>query len=84
MHEISIFRNPDHLSLAKLFELGPVGIKDAVEMAGTLISGPGAAADQELTVTLTPGEYDVVCFIPATSDGKPHFSHGMHRTLEVR
>ena len=83
-HEITIFRNPDHRSLDELFELGPAGIKDAVEMTGTLIAAPGTAADQELTLTLTPGEYEVVCFFPATSDGEPHFGHGMHRTLTVR
>lgn len=81
-HEIALFRNPDDVPLEELFELGPVGIKDAVDMVGTLISGPGLPADQELTVTLTPGEYEVVCFIPA-ADGRPHFERGMHRTLEV-
>ncbi|MDQ2677412.1 MAG: hypothetical protein M3Y51_01610 [Actinomycetota bacterium] len=83
-HEISIFRNTDDRPLPELFELGPEGIKGAVEMVGTLIAGPGAPADGELTVTLTPGEYDVVCFIPAMADGLPHFEHGMHRTLVVR
>lgn len=52
-------------------------------MVGTLLSGPGTAADHELTVTLTPGEYQVVCFVPATSDGEAHFKHGMHRILTV-
>ncbi|UDY35655.1 hypothetical protein [Dermatobacter hominis] len=83
-HEITIFRNPEHRSLEELYELGPMGIKDAVEVVGTLIAGPGAAADAELTLDLGPGEYEVVCFFPAKSDGKPHFGHGMHRTLTVR
>jgi hypothetical protein len=82
-HEISIFRNREDRPLEELFELGPEGIKGAVDMVGTLIAGPDAAAGQELTIALTPGEYDVVCFLPATSDRRPHFTHGMHRTLVV-
>lgn len=83
-HEISIFRNPDGLSFEELYKLGPEGIKGAVEMVGTLISGPGTPADHELTATFTPGEYEVVCFFPAMSDNQPHFNHGMHRKLVVR
>ncbi len=82
-HEISIFRNPDNVGLEELFELGPQGIQGAVEMVGTLIAGPTSSASQELTITLTPGDYEVVCFLPARSDSKPHFTHGMHRTLVV-
>ena len=83
-HEISIFRNPDDIPLEDLFALGPNGMEGAVETVGFLIAGPGASADQEVTVTLTPGEYDVVCFIPTPTDGRSHFQHGMHRTLVVR
>lgn len=83
-HEITIFRNPGHIPLEGLRELGPAGIGDAVDMVGNLISGPGTAAESEVVVTLTPGEYEVVCFIPATTDGMAHFEHGMHRKLVVR
>lgn len=83
-HEVVIFRNPERVPLEELRELGPAGIKDAVEVIGSLISGPGTPAESEITVTLTPGEYEVVCFIPATSDAKAHFQHGMHRKLLVR
>jgi hypothetical protein len=82
-HEISIFRNRDRVPLDELLELGPVGIRDAVDMAGTLVAGAGSAAAEPMTITLTPGEYEVVCFLPAASDGKAHFHHGMHRTLTV-
>lgn len=83
-HEVVIFRNPGRVPLEELRELGPVGIKDAVEVVGSLISGPGTPADSEITVTLTSGEYEVVCFVPATSDGRAHFEHGMHQELLVR
>jgi len=83
-HEISVFRNTENIPLEELFKLGPEGMKAKVEEAGMLISGPGTAADHEVTLELTPGEYEVVCFIPAASDTQPHFAHGMHRTLVVR
>lgn len=82
-HEISIFRNPDRLALEELAALGPVKIKDVVEPVGMLIAGPGNSAEP-ITVELTPGTYEVVCFIPsAAGDGTAHFDHGMHRTLTV-
>lgn len=36
-----------------------------------------------MTITLTPGVYEVVCFLPAASDGTAHFQPGMHLTLTV-
>lgn len=83
-HEIAIFRNPSRLALEEIHQLGPVGMKESVEMVGMLISGAGTPAAEEITITLTPGEYEVVCFIPAASDMQPHFAHGMHRKLVVR
>lgn len=84
VHEISIFRNPEDLPLDELFALGPEGMEEVVEPVGMLISAPGTPAEEEVEITLTPGEYEVVCFVPAASDGRPHFDHGMHRTLTVR
>ena len=34
-------------------------------------------------VDLTPGEYVAICFVPAKSDGKPHFEHGMVKQFTV-
>jgi hypothetical protein len=82
-HEIFVFRNTEGLSLDELAALGPVGIKDRVEEAGMLIGVPGAPV-QETSLTLTPGTYEVVCFIPTPTDGLAHFAHGMHRTIEVQ
>lgn len=83
-HEISIFRNPDGVDVHEIAKAGPAGMKDLVEPAGMLIAPPGTSAPNELTLELTPGEYEVVCFIPnASGDGSAHFEHGMHRTLTV-
>ena len=36
------------------------------------------------TVDLTPGNYLLVCFVPDTKDGKPHFEHGMTKEFTVK
>ena len=82
VHEIQVFRNTDDLSLPDLFALGPVEMKARVELAGGAIVVPGATSE-ETTLQLEPGTYEVVCFVPAATDQRPHFGHGMHRTLVV-
>ncbi len=81
VHEIQVFQNPEGLDLQELFDLGPGGGADHIVEGGGVLVGPGESADTVLE--LTEGTYEVVCFIPATSDSQPHFAHGMHRTLEV-
>lgn len=36
------------------------------------------------TVTLAPGEYAMLCFVPDMSDGRPHFLHGMMQQVTVQ
>lgn len=35
-------------------------------------------------VTLTPGNWGLICFIPDMKDGKPHFMHGMVTQVAVK
>ena len=42
-----------------------------------------ARPGEEIVVELEPGTYEVACFFPTPIDGRPHFEHGMHRTIEV-
>lgn len=35
------------------------------------------------TVTLSPGDYGLLCFVPDAKDGKPHIAHGMARMLKI-
>jgi hypothetical protein len=35
------------------------------------------------TADLTAGEYALMCFVPDSKDGKPHFAHGMMKTIKV-
>lgn len=82
IHEIRIFENTEGMTLEELFALGPVDIEAHVESAAFVIAGPGATSEQT-TVELGAGTYEVVCFIPASSDQQPHFAHGMHATIQV-
>lgn len=83
IHEIQVFKNPEGLGLQQLFDLGPVEMAAHVEEAGGAFVGPGDTSE-ETVLTLEPGTYEVVCFVPSSVDQRPHFDHGMHRTLEVR
>jgi hypothetical protein len=52
----------------------------AVKPGTIFLSGPNGAEPGQstsATVKLDPGDYAVVCYIPAASDGKPHAAHGM-------
>lgn len=53
---------------------------------GVMIGGPGAYSkglEGYWTVTLTPGNYALLCFVPDPADGKPHFMKGMVRDISV-
>jgi hypothetical protein len=82
VHEIQVFSNPEHLSLDELFDLGPAEMGNHVEPAGGAIVVPGATSEETM-LHLEAGTYEVVCFIPANADQRPHFAHGMHTTIEV-
>jgi hypothetical protein len=36
------------------------------------------------TVTLQPGDYTLVCFLPDPKTGKPHVKLGMRKTFTVK
>ncbi|MGD2215499.1 MAG: hypothetical protein PVJ64_02030 [Gemmatimonadales bacterium] len=42
---------------------------------------PGAHAFFDLEIE--PGDYALICFLPDTQDGKPHFVHGMMKLVRV-
>ena len=50
------------------------------------VGGPNAPAlggSAQATVTLEPGNYVLMCFIPSPTDGKSHFMKGMMKPLTV-
>jgi uncharacterized cupredoxin-like copper-binding protein len=53
----------------------------ATTMGGITAVRPGTTNYFELN--LTPGNYILICFVPDSKDGKPHFEHGMLKQLTV-
>jgi hypothetical protein len=51
-------------------------------MGGT--TGMAANAWNDVALTLEPGEYALLCFVPDAKDGKPHIAHGMMTQLSVK
>ncbi len=54
---------------------------------GTLVAGTtalGRGQTVTLALTLTPGAYALLCFLPDATDGRSHVQHGMTRELTVR
>lgn len=47
------------------------------------VAGLGVGQSASFPLTLTPGEYGLICFIPDAKDGKPHYLHGMLHQFKV-
>lgn len=47
------------------------------------ISPLSPGKENELTLTLTPGHYVMLCFLPDVKDGKPHTAHGMVKDFVI-
>ncbi len=82
-HEIAIAKlNPGK----KPSDVTAWGMKQVGPPPGIIYGGlsgimPGAHAIIE--VDLPAGEYGLLCFLPDTKDGKPHFMHGMQKATTV-
>ena len=48
------------------------------------ITGIDKGEFNDLALTLEPGEYALICFLPDVKDGKPHFVYGMIRQFTVQ
>lgn len=57
------------------------GPPPASAIGGTLPTTGGAPA--YFTADFTPGEYVFICFLPDAKDQKPHFEHGMIKTVTI-
>ena len=47
------------------------------------VAGLGVGQSASFPLSLTPGEYGLICFIPDAKDGKPHYVHGMVHQFTV-
>ncbi|MGH7701578.1 MAG: hypothetical protein ACREMO_00650 [Gemmatimonadales bacterium] len=82
LHHLILIRLDDGKTLADLMALKPT---DAPPTWAKEVGGPNAAepgGEASATLTLEPGRYAMVCFIP-TVEGIPHVVKGMAATLEV-
>jgi hypothetical protein len=59
----------------------PIGPPPGTPIGGTV--GLSQGRTNTLALTLAPGEYALVCFLPDHKDGKPHFMHGMMKQITV-
>ncbi len=73
----------DMVSYVDQMEAGTVaGPPPATPMGGVAGMAPGAR--NWITVTLTPGEYGLLCFVPDAADGKMHTHHGRARQFTIQ
>jgi uncharacterized cupredoxin-like copper-binding protein len=60
---------------------GAKGVGPARPVGG--LTGPDKGKVGWFTVTLTPGKYLLVCYVPDAKDNKPHIAHGMVQEVTV-
>jgi len=48
------------------------------------VAGMEPGMSEYFTTDFTPGNYALICFLPDTNDGKPHFVHGMIQEITVK
>jgi uncharacterized cupredoxin-like copper-binding protein len=84
LHELTIERLEPGKTLAdwKAWVAGGMRGTPPAQPAGGL-TGPDKGKVGWLTITLSPGEYLLNCYVPDARDGKPHFAHGMVRQVTV-
>lgn len=84
LHEIGIEQLTPGKTLADWQKWVAGGMKGMgpTRPVGGLV-GPDKGQVGWFTVTLTPGKYLLVCFVPDAKDNKPHVEHGMVQELTV-
>ena len=84
LHEISMIQLAPGKTFADMatWEQGGMKGEPPARPVGGFI-GPNVGSHGYFTVTLTPGNYALVCFVPDAKDGKPHLMHGMMQEITV-
>lgn len=82
MHEVQLVRLAPGKTLEQL--MGWLN-KPNGPPPGSPIGGiaPFTGAPTYFTADIAPGNYALICFVPDARDGKPHFMHGMMKTITV-
>ena len=83
VHEVTVIKLDSAKTLDDLEKFMDTykGDVPAKTMGGITAVRPGTTNYFELN--LTPGNYILICFVPDSKDGKPHFAHGMLQQLTI-
>ena len=81
-HEAELVRFAPGKTMANLLAwmAKPAGPPPAEFVGGVAGLSTG---ENYFSIDLTPGNYGLICFLPDPKDGKPHFMHGMTKTITV-
>lgn len=85
LHEMVLTMLPPGKTAADLLAWNPETATEpppARYLGGTVALAPGGEAIVE--ADLEPGQYVLICYIPDSKDGKPHFAHGMVLPITVQ
>jgi hypothetical protein len=82
MHEVELVRLAPGKTLEQFMSwvMKPSGPPPGSAIGG---ASPFVGAPNYFTADITPGTYALICFVPDAKDGKPHFMHGMTKTITV-
>lgn len=83
VHEAQVIRLNDGVTFEQFLAAEQAGTSPA---PGVALGGSGALSQglsNWWTVTLEPGTYVVICFVPDPADGQPHVAKGMVQTFTV-
>lgn len=82
-HEIEIIKLAPGKTADDLLKwiVKPEGPPPGSGVGGVAATSPGVVPT--FSADFTPGDYLVICFLPDSKDGKPHFMHGMQQVVKV-
>jgi hypothetical protein len=82
-HELVVFRLDEGKRVADVVRWAGslTGPPPGTLVGGTTALGRGSIVT--LTLTLAPGRYGLLCFLPDAADGRSHVQHGMTREFTV-
>ena len=84
VHELGIERLAPGKTIADWQRWAAGGMKgEPLSMPVGGFAGPDKGKVGWVTVTLTPGTYLLLCYVPDVKDGAPHFVHGMVQQITV-
>ena len=83
-HELALLKMAPGKTVADFAAWDKGGMKGpppAEPIGGVVALDKGG--DATFTADLTAGDYALMCFIPDSKDGKPHYTHGMMKPIKV-